>query len=105
MLEDLIKEEEEFQNYLADNYYTFIGPVDQNLMEEFLRTANELAPIQGFSRRLYHVLTHKPSVLHACHSLPRNTEFRIYVTEISDLPMLLHSTTEEYCKKHDIKIE
>jgi len=103
MLQDIIIEEQNFQPYLLPNHYTFIGPVNQNLFEDFFRRANLIAPVVAFSRSIHHVLSNKDAVRAALPFLPANSPLRVYVvipTENSDA--LFHSSIEDYCEKFNV---
>jgi hypothetical protein len=52
MLEKLIQIQNRFQTLLRDQDYTFIGPEEHNLLESFMRRANELAPVVDINREL-----------------------------------------------------
>jgi hypothetical protein len=102
MLQDLIDLEERFQPYLLNNDYTFIGPVDQQLLNPFISRANDLAPIVSILRTVHHALSHKQSTRHALAVLPPNAELRIYVVyrSLDNDSLLIHGTIEGYCQKN-----
>lgn len=102
-LQELQEEQSKFEDKIAENDYVFIGPEDLDLMEDFMKTANNNAPIIAQTRQLHHFLDHKPSILKAIESLPKNTTLRLYIASKSPLPMLIHYTIEEYCEKHNIR--
>lgn len=102
MLEELIKKEEAFQEHLLNRDYTFIGPSNQELMEEFIKNANNFAPIVSVSRSIHQVLSHKKSVRKAIDLLPPQTDLRIYVVKRSlGKQFLAHSTIDDYSKENN----
>jgi len=104
-MEELIELEGRFQPFLQNNDYTFIGPLDTNLMEGFMRTANMLAPVVGISRSIHDALSHQQSVRTALGSLPANSELRIYVVVNRASDFLIHATIEEYCERNNIDFD
>lgn len=102
-LEQLIEEQAKFEPYLKDTDYTFIGPVNQNLFEPFMKNANLIAPMKGFPRKIKDFLSNKDAILKAIALLPPQTELRIYVITDRSNDILFHSTIEEYCKRQNIK--
>lgn len=102
MNEELFNQEENFQKYLREKDYTFIGPADANLLNEFMKRANLIAPLVGFSRSIHHALSNRSATRSALQYLPANSELRTYVIIRLDDQFLFHATTEEYCKRFDI---
>jgi hypothetical protein len=108
MLQELIELEDRFQPYLLNNDYTFIGPVDQQLLEPFMRRANNLAPVISMSRSLHDFLSDKDATRQALAVLPPGTPLRIFVVTYTPPPrdsFLLHSTIEGYCQEHHIDFQ
>lgn len=105
MVEELIQLQDRFQPFLRNNDYTFIGPVKQNLLELFMRRANELAPIVNIDRELRHFLNHRTAALQALHVLPAGTQLRIYVVDGGTDNIFLHDTIENYCANHKIEFK
>ncbi|SIS68781.1 hypothetical protein SAMN05421789_104217 [Kaistella chaponensis] len=101
-IENLIEEQSKFEPYLKDTDYTFIGPVDQNLFEPFMKNANLIAPIKGYSRKIKDFMSDKSAVSTALALLPIGTELRIYVIIDKSEDILFHSTIEEYCERMKI---
>ncbi|MCB0743156.1 MAG: hypothetical protein KDC67_04570 [Ignavibacteriae bacterium] len=101
-MDELLELEERFQPFLLNDDYTFIGPTDINLLNEFTRTANRLAPVVAISRSVHHALSHTPSTRTAIGILPPGTELRIYVVIRTNDPILFHATIEEYCDRNNI---
>ena len=65
MMTTIKSKAERFQPYLQNNDYTFIGPVNSDLMQGFISTANMLAPVVAISRSIHHALSHQQSVRRA----------------------------------------
>ncbi|WP_405266291.1 hypothetical protein [Cellulophaga sp. Ld12] len=103
-MEDLIELEERFQPFLQSNDYTFIGPMDMALMENFMRQVNLSAPVIGLGRTIHDALSHKPSVHSTLLTLPLNTALRIYVV-INEGNNLIHATIEDYCERFGLDFE
>ena len=105
MLEKLIQLQDRFQPFLKDRDYSFIGPVDQSLLEPFMRRANDLAPIVSINREVRHFLSHRAATLQALDIFPTKTQLRIYIVDGRSDDILLHDTIENYCTKHNIEFE
>ena len=101
-MEELINQQNDFRQYLRGNDYTFIGPVNQNLFEPFMRNVNILAPVVAFSRSIHHALSHEDSILKSIATLPAGTPLRLYVIINESDDILIHSTIEEYCDRFGI---
>lgn len=104
-MEELEELEERFQPFLRENDYTFIGPVDMNLMENFIRTANMLVPVVGINRSVHHALSHRDATRAALNNLPQGSELRIFVVLNEAEDFLFHATIEEYCDRFNIDFE
>lgn len=102
-LEQLIEEQAKFEPYLNDTDYTFIGPINQNLFESYMKNTNLIAPMKGFPRKIKDFLSNKDAILKAIALLPPQTELRIYVIIDKSNDILFHSTIEEYCERQNIK--
>jgi len=104
-MNELLQLEERFQPFLQNDDYTFIGPSDINLLNEFTQAANRLAPVVAFSRSVHHALSHSPSTRAALGVLPQGTEMRIYVVIRRNDPVWFHATIEDYCETNNIEFE
>lgn len=102
MNEEVFELEQRFQPFLLRNDYTFVGPIDQNLFEPFMKNANLIAPVVAFSRSIHHALSNKQATLQACRLLPKNTALRVYVIISNDYDMLVHADIEEYCRRNKV---
>lgn len=105
MNEEVFELEERFQPYLLNNDYTFVGPVDQHLLEPFVENANMIAPVVAISRELRHALGNKDATLRACRLLPAGTPLRVYIVIENDYDILAHSDIEEYCRRNKIDFQ
>jgi len=108
MLQQLIKLEDRFQPYLLNHDYTFIGPADQNLMNVFMKRANDIAPVVSFSRSIHDALSSKDATRRAAASLPIGTPLRLFVIQRTSgayEDMLLHDTLEGYIQKNNIDFQ
>ena len=104
MLEQLIMLDDGFQPFLRHGDYTFIGPVNQDLMRQFMLRANDFAPARGIFRSIHDALSNRAATRAALAVLPNNTELRIYVIGRfqGDGDILGHTTIEDYCRNHNI---
>lgn len=102
-LEQLIKEQANFETNLKNTDYTFIGPENQSLLESFMKNVNLFAPMKGFPRKLKDFLENKDAILKAISLLPHDTALRIYVVFDKQDNILFHSTIKEYCERLKIK--
>jgi len=97
-IENLTEEQSKFEPYLINTDYTFIGPVDQNLFEPFMKNVNLFAPMKGYHRKIKDFMSDKNAVNKALALLPVGTELRIYTIINKSENILFHSTIEEYCE-------
>lgn len=102
MLQELLDIQERLEPHLLPGYYSFIGPVNQNHFEPFMRTANNIAPVVAFSRSIHHVLSNKQAVQMALGIFSANEPLRLYVVQRGQGDILLHDTVEGYCEKNNI---
>ena len=105
MNEDVFELEVRFQPYLLKNDYTFVGPLDQNLFQPFMKNANLIAPVVAFSRSIHHALSNKQATLQACRLLPQGTPLKVYVVVSNGHDMLMHADIEEYCRRNKIDFQ
>lgn len=105
MLQQLLNTQARLEQHLLPGYYTFIGPVEQNLMQPFMRRANDIAPVVAFSRSIHDVLSNKQAIQRALEILPANEPLRIFVVQRHKSDVLLHDTIEGYCEKNNINFQ
>lgn len=103
-LNELIQLQDKLEQYLLPNYYSFIGPENQNLLSNFANRVNDMAPVVSFNRRPIDFLGNKNAVLLALPYLPVGTMLRIYVANSAHDNFLFHSTIEEYCNNNNITL-
>jgi hypothetical protein len=103
-LNELIELQAKLEPCLLLDDYSFIGPENQNLLNQFTNRVNDFAPIVSFNRELRHFLGNKEAVLAALPYLPHGTELRIYVINGKVDNVLLHDTIESYCKRNNINL-
>ena len=105
MNEKVFELEERFKPYLLNKDYTFVGPVDQRLLEPFIKNANLIAPVVAISRDLRHALGNKQAIRKACSLLPIGTELRVYIVVENKYNILAHEDIEHYCKRNKIDFQ
>jgi hypothetical protein len=105
MNDQIFELEEKFQPFLLKNDYTFIGPIDIDLLQQFIMTTNRIAPKIAILCKVHQALSNKNSIRKAILTLPLNTELRVYVIISNGYRDLFHTTIEEYCKKNNIDFE
>jgi len=103
MIEEIITLEEQFQPYLQTGDYTFIGPADEQLFEEFIKTVTLIAPVITTSGSVHDALSNKMAVKHIITRLPKIKETRVYIMAGKGPEVLQHTTIEEYCLANDIR--
>lgn len=96
--------ETKFQPYLRPGDFTFIGPLNPEMMSDYINKVNLFAPTNFFSTSYKEALLDKPSIAKAVSLLPIGTELRIFIIngEGNKRNIFIHSTIEEYCKKYNI---
>lgn len=102
MNEEIFELEDRFQPFLLRNDYTFVGPADANLMPNFMKVVNRIAPVIAFSRLIHHALSNRNAVRKTLLTLPQHTELRIYVVITNGSNTLIHASIEEYCRRNNI---
>lgn len=95
MSEDIFKTEEAFQQYLNEGDYTFIGPVDQDLLGLFTSSVNLALP--GAQKESIHIaLSNKQAIKNVLPGLPKDTPLTVYVVFGSIPNTLSYTNTEDY---------
>ena len=103
MKEKLYDLESQFQPFLLRNDYTFIGPTDPLILNNFYKLVNKLAPRIGILRSIHHALSNRVAVKQSLLYLSEETELKIYVV-ISNghRGKVVHTTISEYCVENNI---
>ncbi|MFZ1791245.1 MAG: hypothetical protein WAT92_23160 [Saprospiraceae bacterium] len=99
----LKEEKKNFEPFLEKSDYIFIGPNDINLLEDFMKIANQNTPVVRHSRKIKDFLTNDEGVEVAIASLPNDAQLRIYIVVHDKGNLFIHSTVEDYCKERHIK--
>jgi len=94
--------EKEFQPYLPEGYYTFIGPANQELLGDFTSVVNLVAPTNNVARTINNNLTNKKVVKQVLSALYQDAELKVYVVEGESPYGFVYTTVEEYCERTDI---
>jgi hypothetical protein len=95
--------EKDFQPYLLDGYYTFIGPANQDLLGDFTSIVNLVAPTNNAARTINNALANKSAVKQVLATMYQDTPLNVYVVEGSLPHGLLYTTIAEYCERFDIQ--
>ncbi|KGO86714.1 hypothetical protein Q765_08780 [Flavobacterium rivuli WB 3.3-2 = DSM 21788] len=95
--------EKEFQAYLPEGYYTFIGPAHQELLGDFTSVVNLVAPANNIARTINNTLSNKKAVKQVLSALYHDAELKVYVVEGDSPYGLVYTTVEEYCERADIQ--
>ncbi|WP_116790267.1 hypothetical protein [Flavobacterium psychrotrophum] len=95
MSEDIFKTEEAFQQYLNEGDYTFVGPVNQDLLGIFTFSANLALP-GSQKESIHNALSNKQAIKDVLPGLPEGTPLRVYVVFGSIPNALSYTTTEDY---------
>ena len=103
MLENLFKQEEEFQSYLLPKDYSFIGPVNQNLLEQFIKVASIFTPAISITKSIHHVLSNKMAVRKALNFRPQGILVKIYAVTSTGRSLLVHADIKTYCIQNNIR--
>ena len=103
-LKEVIELQAKLEPYLLPDDYSFIGPENQNLLNQFTNRVNDFAPIVSFNREFRDFLGNKQAVSAALPYLPHGTKLRIYVINGEGDNILLHDTVESYCKRNNINL-
>jgi len=102
MNEEVFAQEEDFQPYLLENHYTFVGPEDGGLLEKFVKIANEVAPPNVF-HTIHNVLSNSIATKKALEFFPPDTHLRVYVIIPNNDTFLFHLTIDDYCKSYNVE--
>lgn len=98
---NLYKQNEHIQRYLLKDHYSFIGPVDENKFEDFVKLSNKISKKSYFGT-IHNVLKDKEAT-EAALTILGITDRRIFVV-VPNSQILFHSTLEEYCKQNNIAL-
>lgn len=103
-LDELIKEEEEFQKHLLPGHYTLIASTDLLSNRSFLLAVNDCAPVVAISRTVHHALSNKDCVHKVLRTLSANISLEIFIItpDARGDYILLHDGLESYCQKNNI---
>ncbi|HCC94989.1 MAG TPA: hypothetical protein DEQ26_11835 [Flavobacteriaceae bacterium] len=101
MQSDIYTINDNLQLNLKENHYSFIGPKDESIFENFIKTANQLSNKALFGN-VHNVLKDSEATEKALEILGI-TQKRIYVV-IPHPQMIFHSTVEDYCKDYGITL-
>lgn len=94
-LEKLRSIEEKVQICLKKGEYTFIGPVDRESFESFIKNATTIAPA---GRTIHEGLSNKEVISKALLAVNSDLPLRIYVVNSSAPNFLSFDTIEGYCE-------
>jgi len=95
--------EKEFQAYLPEGYYTFIGPANQEHLGDFTSVVNLVAPTNSVARTINNTLSNKKAVKQVLSALYQDADLKVYVVEGDSPYGLVYTTVEEYCERADIQ--
>lgn len=93
--------DDDFQKYLKEDHYSFVAPVDSNLLDQFIKTVSKIAP-SGFLGTIHKSLSNREATREALRYFP-DTEVRVYIMASRSPSILLHSTVPDYCRKMNIE--
>lgn len=103
MHDEIFHLEQKFQPYLLNNDYTFVGPTDKDLLDNFIQIANQI----NASKKIFYTtnctLSNAEIIRKAIQMLPNNAPVQVYV--IINTKILLHATIEKYCKRNNIEFK
>ncbi|MVO11045.1 hypothetical protein GOQ30_17875 [Flavobacterium sp. TP390] len=103
MREKLFELESQFQPFLLRNDYTFIGPTDPLILNNFYKLVNKIAPRIAVLRSIHHALSNRDAVNQSLLYLSAETELKIYVVISNGIRgEVVHTTISEYCAKNNI---
>jgi len=95
--------EKEFQAYLPEGYYTFIGPANQELLGDFTSVVNLVAPTNNVARTINNTLSNKRAVKQVLSALYQDAELKVYVVEGESAYGFVYTSIEEFCERSDIQ--
>ena len=101
MNEKIFAQEEDFQPYLLENHYTFVAPINGDLLDKFIKITNEIAPPNVF-HTIHNVLSNRNATKKALEFLPPDTQLRVYVIIPNNDTFLIHATIDDYCKRYNV---
>lgn len=103
MHDDIFTLEQKFQPYLLNNDYTFVGPADTDLLDNFIQIANQINAAEKKFYTTNCTLSNSEITRKALQILPNSAAIRVYV--IVNTKILLHDTIEKYCKRNNIEFK
>lgn len=104
-IDELITEEEDFQQYLLPGHYTVIASKELLNNRAFMLAINNCAPAIGIIRKMRHFLGHKECVHKVVRQLPAGTHLEVMIiTPHQNDSVLLHSDKANYCLRHNIQL-
>lgn len=97
----VVELDDDFQKHLQEDHYSFVGPVNPELFDQFVRTVNQIAPT-GFLGTIHNALSNRIATRQALRYFP-NAELRVYIMPSRDPSLLLYCTIPEYCRRMNIQ--
>ena len=95
MVHNIFNEEEAFQSFLCEGDYTFVGPVDQDLLGIFTFSVN-MSITDAEKESIHTALSNKNAVKDVISGLPEGTQLRVYVVFGNVPNALSYATIDDY---------
>lgn len=95
--------DDDFQKYLQENHYTFVGPQNPDSLDLFIKKVERVAP-SGILGTIHKSLRNREATRQVLN-LFANEPIRVYViTPVKASPYILsHSSIKGYCEKMNIQ--
>lgn len=95
--------DDDFQKYLQENHYTFVGPQNPDSLDLFIKKVGHVAP-SGIFGTIHKSLRNREATRQVLNFFA-NEPIRIYVVvPVKSSPSILaHSSIKVYCEKMDIQ--
>lgn len=103
MNNDVFTLEQKFQPYLLNNDYTFVGPVDVDVFDSFIKIAHKINAIKKPLYTTNCTLSNTKITRKALQLLPTNAPIRVYVS--INTKIVLHSESKKTANETTLNLK
>lgn len=93
--------DDDFQKHLQNDHYSFVAPVNPDLLEQFMKTVNQIAATSFFGT-IHDALSNRAATRQTLQYF-LDAELRVYIMISRDPSFLMHLSVEQYCEKMNIQ--
>lgn len=95
-LKELHQKERDFQQYLKENWYTFIGPSNKSDLPDYIEKIKNIRINKNYGSNIHNALSDK-EIVEQLIDLHPDKNFDLYVVYSVELKLPIFATVQEYC--------